>query len=236
MHYQSEGSVAMAKKPYRIRTSALAGPRALSDMLCTCITDSPRLPAKEVTITYKARLRKLFLLTAVCLTVLAGCKTTGSNRWPDHVQDHRHRPAPEERIKAMRTRLKNTVVPPVSFRDTDPREVIKELMSLTKINLVIDGGALRNPKWAAHRITVSVCEPMPLLDLLEIALSPIDFGYKVKPSHVWISHKSRLNDAKLKTREYHLHYGDSVRRPLKPTGHRFVCIRQILPSHPYEDH
>ena len=63
---------------------------------------------------------------------------------------------------------------------------------------------------ATLRVTFMTVSPIPLLDLLTVALRATGLDYKVEPSYIWISDPQTLKVEALVTRTYKLKYG--VRR------------------------
>ena len=57
------------------------------------------------------------------------------------------------------------------------------------------------------RVTFMTVSPIPLLDLLTVALRATGLDYKVEPSYIWISDPQTLKKEELVTRTYKLKYG-----------------------------
>ncbi|MCK4816445.1 hypothetical protein KA005_11815, partial [bacterium] len=60
------------------------------------------------------------------------------------------------------------------------------------------------------RLTFTTVNPMPLLEVLDIALRAAELNYRVEPNYIWISTPEKLEKENLVTRTYRLKYG--VRR------------------------
>lgn len=163
-----------------------------------------RRALEEVIMMCKAYLMKLSWIAAVCLTVLVGCRTTDPccRNLPDQEEPVKSELTEDEKkIKAMRERLEKIMVPPLRLRDAPLSKVIKNLALMTGITLVIDETLPTD----GITLTFSTIDEMPLLDLLEIAFAPIDFGYEIKQDRVWIAHRSKLKN-KFITRYHKLIY------------------------------
>jgi len=120
----------------------------------------------------------------------------------------------EEQEKARRellAGLQKKMVPAVSLTDADIRDVIRQLMEVTNVTIVIDEGALaRTTGKDPLRLTFSTVTPMPLLEVLDIALRATELAYRVEPNYIWISTPEKLEKENMVTRTYRLRYG--VRR------------------------
>ena len=114
----------------------------------------------------------------------------------------------EEAQEKLRSRMNENIVPALSLSDADVRDVIRELVKLTGVNIILDEGALKEAS-GPESMTVSftTVTPMPLLDLLDIALKTTDLAYKVEPTYIWISDKVTINSENLVVRTYKLKYG-----------------------------
>ena len=118
----------------------------------------------------------------------------------------------EERArKELLKRLEEKMIPAVSLTDADIRDVIRQLMEITGVTIIIDEGALAQSVGTAPlRITFSTVNPLPLLEVLDIALRATELAYRVEPNYIWISTPEKLEKENLITRTYRLKYG--VRR------------------------
>ena len=114
----------------------------------------------------------------------------------------------EEAQQRLRATMNENIVPALSLSDADVRDVIRELVKLTGVNIILDEGALKKAS-GPESMTVSftTVTPMPLLDLLDIALKTTDLAYKVEPTYIWISDKVTINSENLVVRTYKLKYG-----------------------------
>jgi tetratricopeptide (TPR) repeat protein len=115
----------------------------------------------------------------------------------------------------LRSKMNENIVPALSLSDADIRDVIRELVKLTGVNIILDEGALKD----AENMTVSftTVTPMPLLDLLDIALKTTDLAYKVEPTYIWISDKESIYKENLVVRTYKLKYGVRSTRDVELT-------------------
>lgn len=120
----------------------------------------------------------------------------------------------EEEEKARQEllkRLQAKMVPAVSLTEADIRDVIRQFMEVTGVTIIIDEGALAESVGEEPlRITFSTVTPIPLLEVLDIALKATGLGYRVEPNYIWISSPEKLEKEDLVTRTYRLRYG--VRR------------------------
>ncbi len=118
----------------------------------------------------------------------------------------------EERARQeLLKKLRAKTVPAVSLTDADIRDVIRQLMEITQVTIVIDEGALAEAAGKEPlRLTFSTVTPMPLLEVLDIALRATELNYRVEPNYIWISTPEKLEKENLTTRTYRLRYG--VRR------------------------
>ena len=122
-------------------------------------------------------------------------------------EERKEREEAEARAKVV-DRLKSINVPALSLTDADIRDVIRQLMNMTGITIVLDESALT--KVAAEgtvRVTFTTVNPIPLLDLLELALKATNLGYRVEPTYIWVSDKETLAKEELVTKTYKLKYG-----------------------------
>jgi tetratricopeptide (TPR) repeat protein len=124
----------------------------------------------------------------------------------------------EDAQKKLRARMNENIVPALSLSDADVRDVIRELVKLTGVNIILDEGALKKAS-GPESMTVSftTVTPMPLLDLLDIALKTTDLAYKVEPTYIWISDKETINSENLVVRTYKLKYGVRSTRDVELT-------------------
>jgi tetratricopeptide (TPR) repeat protein len=108
-------------------------------------------------------------------------------------------------------KLGQKMIPAISLTDADIRDVIRQLMDITGVTIVIDEGALAAAVQAGPlKITFSTVNPLPLLEVLNIALRTTGLGYKIEPDYIWISTPEKLAKEELVTKTYRLRYG--VRR------------------------
>jgi len=123
--------------------------------------------------------------------------------------------------QALMADLKKRMVPAISLVEADVRDVIRELMEITGITIVIDEGALREMAGEDPlRITLNTVNPLPLMDVLDIALKATDLDYKVQTTYIWVSTPEKLKREELVTRTYTLRFG--VRRVRKVGLKEFV--------------
>lgn len=112
--------------------------------------------------------------------------------------------------------LKKKMVPAVSLTDADIRDVIRQLMDVTGTTIIIDEGALAKAVGTQPlRVTFTTVTPMPLLELLDIALRATEMAYKVEPNYIWVSSKDKLSEENLVTRTYRLKFGVRRRRKVE---------------------
>lgn len=117
----------------------------------------------------------------------------------------------EKARQALLKKLQEKMVPAVSLTDADLRDVIRQLMEITGVTIVIDEGALAEAVGTDPlRITFGTVNPLPLLEVLDIALRATDLNYRVEPNYIWISTPEKLEQQNLVTKTYRLKYG--VRR------------------------
>jgi tetratricopeptide (TPR) repeat protein len=117
----------------------------------------------------------------------------------------------EKARKELLERLQEKTVPAVSLTEADIRDVIRQLMEVTGVTIVIDEGALAEAAGTEPlRMTFTTVTPMPLLEVLDIALRATELSYRVEPHYIWISTPEKLEKQDLVTRTYRLKYG--VRR------------------------
>jgi len=118
-----------------------------------------------------------------------------------------------ERKEQMRQRkliakMNENMVPALSLTDANIGDVIREIMKMTGVTIVLDEGALRRVSGGEPiKVSFTTVSPMPLLDLLDIALKTTDLTYKVEPNYIWISDEATLSKEKLITKTYKLKYG-----------------------------
>ena len=135
---------------------------------------------------------------------------------PEEERDERAR---QELLK----KLQEKTVPAVSLTDADIRDVIRQLMEITNVTIVIDEGALAETTGAEPlRLTFSTVNPLPLLELLDIALRATELGYRVEPNYIWVSTPEKLEKEDLVTKIYRLKYG--VRRIRKVKLREFETV------------
>ncbi|MBN1870943.1 MAG: hypothetical protein JW800_00055 [Candidatus Omnitrophica bacterium] len=128
----------------------------------------------------------------------------------------------DERMKEILIQnLKKKMVPAISLVEADIRDVIRELMEITGTTIVIDEGALQEvTNEEPLRITLTTVTPLPLLDVLDIALKATALNYKVLPNYIWVSTPIKLKQEELITKTYKLRYG--VRKVRKVGLKEFV--------------
>ncbi len=109
--------------------------------------------------------------------------------------------------KKLRAKINKNIVPALSLSDADIRDVIRELVKLTGVNIILNEGALKKAAGGETlNVSFTTVTPMPLLDLLDITLKTTDLMYKVEPAYIWISDKDSFKEV-LVTRTYKLKYG-----------------------------
>ncbi|MCK5306637.1 MAG: hypothetical protein KAJ66_05825 [Candidatus Omnitrophica bacterium] len=114
----------------------------------------------------------------------------------------------EEAEERLRVKMNKNIVPALSLSDADIRDVIRELVKLTGVNIILNEGALKEASGGETlSISFTTVTPMALLDLLDIALKTTNLAYKVEPSYIWISDKTSIAEEKMVTRTYKLKYG-----------------------------
>jgi len=105
-------------------------------------------------------------------------------------------------------RIRNIYVPSISLRDADVRDLIRQLMEMTGVTIVLDEAALaRATEEAPIKLTFSTVNPLPLSDLLDIALRTTNLDYKVEKNYIWISSRDQVMQEDLETKTYRLKYG-----------------------------
>ena len=126
------------------------------------------------------------------------------------LEEEKEEKARQELMKKLESRM----VPAVSLAEADIRDVIRQLMEITGVTIVIDEGALAEAtEKGPLKITFSTVTPLPLLDVLNIALRATMLSYRVEPNYIWVSTPAKLEKEDLVTRTYRLRYG--VRRVRK---------------------
>ena len=124
----------------------------------------------------------------------------------------------EEAQKRLRAKMNENIVPALSLSDADIRDVIRELVKLTGVNIILDEGALKKASEAGiMTVSFTTVTPMPLLDLLDIALKTSDLTYKMEPTYIWISDKETIYKENLVVRTYKLKYGVRSTRSVQLT-------------------
>lgn len=124
--------------------------------------------------------------------------------------------SPEEEMverarQELLKKLQKKMVPAVSLTEADIRDVIRQFMEITGVTIVIDEGALAKAAGKEPlRLTFSTVNPLPLLEVLDIALRATELAYRIEPNYIWISTPEKLEKENLVTRTYRLRYG--VRR------------------------
>lgn len=117
----------------------------------------------------------------------------------------------EEEQKKLIAKMNENVVPALSLSDADIRDVIRELVKLTGVNIILDESAVKRvSEGGAVNVSFTTVTPMPLMELLNIALKTTNLAYKVETNYIWISDVATITKEELVTRTYKLKYG--VRR------------------------
>lgn len=117
----------------------------------------------------------------------------------------------EEQQQKLIAKMNENVVPALSLSDADIRDVIRELVKLTGVNIILDERALQEvTDDTPLTVSFTTVTPMPLLDLLDISLKATNLAYKVEPTYIWISDRTTIAKEDLVTKTYRLKYG--VRR------------------------
>ncbi len=116
--------------------------------------------------------------------------------------------AEQEAKEKLEEKMASIVVPAISVTDADVRDLIRQLMEMTGVTIVLDERSLAElTKEQPIRISLSTAQPIPLLDLLDIAFKTTELGYKVEPNYVWVSDRATVSKEDLVTRTYRLKYG-----------------------------
>ncbi len=119
--------------------------------------------------------------------------------------------AEEQARRELLRSLGKKMVPAINLTEADIRDVIRQLMEITGVTIVIDEGALAQAAGSQPlSITFGTVNPLPLLEVLNIALRATELSYRVEPNYIWISTPAKLEKENLVTRTYRLKYG--VRR------------------------
>lgn len=114
----------------------------------------------------------------------------------------------QEAKKKLEEKMAIVVVPALSVTDADVQDLIHQLMELTGVTIVLDERALSElTKEQPIKISIVTVNPVPLLDVLNIAFKPTQLGYKVEANYVWVSSKVNVAKEELVTRTYRLKYG-----------------------------
>jgi tetratricopeptide (TPR) repeat protein len=117
----------------------------------------------------------------------------------------------EEKQRELIEKMNKNIVPALSLTDANIKDVIRELMKMTGVTIILDEGALKRA--AADepiKVSFTTVSPMPLLDLIDVALKTTELAYKVEPNYIWISDEKTLSQEELVTKTYRLKHG--VRR------------------------
>jgi len=126
--------------------------------------------------------------------------------------------AEQEAKKKLEEKMASVVVPAISITDADVQDLIRQLMEMTGVTIVLDERALAElTKEQPIRISLTTANPLPLLDVLNIAFKATELGYKVEPNYVWISNKATVAKEELVTRTYRLKYGVRKTRKVELT-------------------
>lgn len=129
--------------------------------------------------------------------------------------------AGERARKELLKRLQKKMVPAVNLAEADIRDVIRQLMEITGVTIVIDEGALAEAVGEDPlKLTFSTVNPLPLLEILDIALRATELAYKVESNYIWISTPEKLAKEDMVTKTYRLKYG--IRRVRKVELKEFV--------------
>lgn len=116
--------------------------------------------------------------------------------------------AEKEAKKKLAEKMASVVVPALSVTDADVQDLIRQLMELTGVTIVVDEAKVAElTKEKPIKISLVTANPMPLLDILNIAFRTTSLGYKVEANYVLVSTKEEINKEDLVTRTYRLKYG-----------------------------
>ncbi|MFH0771842.1 MAG: hypothetical protein V1933_04420 [Candidatus Omnitrophota bacterium] len=116
--------------------------------------------------------------------------------------------AEQDAKKKLEEKMASVVVPAISITDADVQDLIRQLMEMTGVTIVVDERALSElTKEQAIKISLTTANPMPLLDILNIAFKTTQLGYKVESNYVWVSSKANVSKEDMVTRTYRLKYG-----------------------------
>ena len=116
--------------------------------------------------------------------------------------------ADKEAKKKLEEKMASVVVPALSVTDADVQDLIRQLMELTGVTIVVDEARLAElTKDKPIKISLVTANPMPLLDILNIAFRTTSLGYKVEANYVLVSTKDEISKEDLVTRTYRLKYG-----------------------------
>lgn len=116
--------------------------------------------------------------------------------------------ADKEAKKKLEEKMASVVVPALSVTDADVQDLIRQLMELTGVTIVVDEVKISElTKDKPIKISLITANPMPLLDILNIAFRTTSLGYKVEANYVLVSTKEEISKEELVTRTYRLKYG-----------------------------
>jgi tetratricopeptide (TPR) repeat protein len=116
--------------------------------------------------------------------------------------------AEKEAKKKLEEKMASVVVPALSVTDADVQDLIRQLMELTGVTIVVDEVKIAElTKDKPIKISLITANPMPLLDILNIAFRTTSLGYKVEANYVLVSTKDEISKEELVTRTYRLKYG-----------------------------
>lgn len=116
--------------------------------------------------------------------------------------------AEKEAKKKLEEKMASVVVPALSVTDADVQDLIRQLMELTGVTIVVDEVKIAElTKDKPIKISLVTANPMPLLDILNIAFRTTSLGYKVEANYVLVSTKDEISKEDLVTRTYRLKYG-----------------------------
>jgi len=133
--------------------------------------------------------------------------------------------AEQEARKRLEEKMASIIVPAISITDADVQDLIHQLMEMTGVTIVINEGKLAElTKEKPIRISLSTANPLPLLDVLDIAFKATQLGYKVEPNYVYVSSKEDTEREQLITRTYRLKYG--VRKTRKIELEKFETAKE----------
>ena len=114
----------------------------------------------------------------------------------------------EKKRQELMEKLREKMVPAISLTNADIRDAIRQFMEITNVTIIIDEGALAEAVGKKPlKLTFSTVNPLPLLEVLDIALKATELCYRVEPNYIWISTPEKLEKENMVTRIYRLKYG-----------------------------